>query len=461
MRKFLIASDSFKDALSAEEVCRAIARGIRLAVPDADIIELPMGDGGEGTAHIITRHVGGHMIEVEAKDPLFRSIQTQYGLSSDEKTAYIDMSAASGLQLLTPEERNPLYTTTYGTGEIILDAVRRGARHIVLCIGGSATHDCGAGMAEALGYTFFDAGGQPVSPTGNNLIKIAYIDAAGLKVNLDSLRVDALCDVVNPLYGLNGAAHIFARQKGADDKAVELLEEGTKHFSILLQEHLDKKTASIPGAGAAGGMGAGAWAFLNAHIIPGTEYVSEVAGLRNAMAEADIVFTGEGRLDEQTVNGKLISGIVRVAAEYQTPVIALCGSLGIHPGQLDNLGITAAFAINNRPCTLAEALAETAVNLERVAFSLACILAASEKYMAAVGIDSGKELNRRAADILSKREIEVFQLIAKGFTNPQIASTLFISSQTVAVHRKNIMRKLGVNKVTALLKKGFDSGIFF
>lgn len=461
MRKFLIASDSFKDALPAEEVCESIARGIRRAIPEADIISLPMGDGGEGTARIITQHVAGRMIEVEAKDPLFRTIRTQYGLSSDGNTAYIDMAAASGLQLLTPQERSPLHTTTYGTGEIILDAVRRGARHIVLCIGGSATHDCGAGMAEALGYVFLDAGGQPVRPTGGNLIKIAYIDSAALKINTHTLRVEVLCDVVNPLYGPTGAAHTFSRQKGADEKAVELLEEGTKHFSILLQEHLDKHTATLSGAGAAGGMGAGALAFLNAHMLSGIEYVSEITGLRSAMSEADFVFTGEGRLDEQTMQGKLISGIVQVAAEYQIPVMALCGSLCLMPEQIESMGLSAAFAINNRLGTLAEALAETAVNLERVAFSVARTLAAGERYTEVVSLPGSGDINRRAADILSKREKEVFQLIAQGFTNPQIATTLFISSQTVAVHRKNIMRKLGVNKVTALLKKGFDSGIFF
>jgi len=460
MRKFLIASDSFKDALSAGEVCEAIARGIRRAIPEADIIELPMGDGGEGTAGIITQHVGGHMVDVEAKDPLFRTIRTQYGLSPDGNTAYIDMAAASGLQLLTAPERNPLHTTTYGTGELILDAVHRGARHIVLCIGGSATHDCGAGMAEALGYAFLDAGGQPVRPIGGNLIKMAYIDAAGLKINVQSLRVEVLCDVVNPLYGPTGAAYMFSRQKGADEKAVELLEEGTQHFSILLQEHLDKKTAGMPGAGAAGGLGAGAWAFLNASMVSGTEYVSEVAGLQRAMAEADLVFTGEGRLDEQTIHGKLISGIVHAASEYQIPVIALCGSLSLLPEQIESMGITAAFAINNRPCSLAEALAETAANLERTAFSVVRTLAAGERFTPVV-IANGGEMNRHTADMLSKRETEVLQLIAQGYTNPQIATTLFISSQTVAVHRKNIMRKLGVNKVTALLKKGFDSGIFF
>lgn len=461
MRKFLIASDSFKDALPAAEVCQSIARGIRRAFPDADIVELPLGDGGEGTAHIITQHVGGRMVDVEAKDPLFRTIQTQYGLSSDGNTAYIDMAAASGLQLLTPEERNPLHTTTYGTGEIILDAVRRGARHIVLCIGGSATHDCGAGMAEALGYTFLDAGGQMVSPVGGNLVKIAYIETSGLKIDVHTLRVEVLCDVVNPLYGPAGAAHTFARQKGADDNAVQILEDGTKHFSILLHEHLNKNLNNISGAGAAGGMGAGASAFLNAHITSGTEYVSEVVGLRNAMAKADIVFTGEGRLDEQTAQGKLISGIVQAAAAHALPVVALCGSLLLQPEQIESLGIAAAFAINNSPCTLAEALPLTSSNLERVAFSVVRVLITRDREIALAGMPHGGDLNRRAADLLSKRETEVFQLIAQGFTNPQIANALFISSQTVAVHRKNIMRKLGVNKVTALLKKGFDSGIFF
>lgn len=459
MRQFLIASDSFKDALPAEEVCAAIAEGILRAIPDANIHELPMADGGEGTARIITRHVGGHMVDAEVKDPLFRTIRTQYGLSSDGYTAYIDMASASGLQLLSSEERNPLYTTSYGTGELILDAVGRGARHIILCIGGSATHDCGVGLAEALGFTFLDAGGQPVSPIGGNLIKIAGIDTSGLKIDLDAIKVEVLSDVNNPLFGTAGAAFTFARQKGADEKAIEILEEGTKHFSILLQEHFKHSTIFMPGAGAAGGMGAGMVAFLNASVISGIDYISEVVRLRDAIAGADLVFTGEGRLDEQTIRGKLISGITRVAAEFQVPVIALCGSLMLSLEQIENMGITAAFSISTKPCTLAEALVETATNLKYTAFFISRTLLVSVQQNSLSPHVAG-DTKRKPADMLSNREMEVFRLIAQGYTNTQIAAALFISSQTVAVHRKNIMRKFGVHKVTELLKKGFDSGIF-
>ncbi len=461
MPTFLIATDSFKDALPALEVCRAIARGIQLASPAARVVLFPLGDGGEGTAEVLAHHTGGSMVSVEVKDPLFRSVQAVYGLSADGRTAFIEMAAASGLERLKPSERDALQTTSYGTGELILDAIQRGARHLILCIGGSATHDCGAGMAEALGYTFLDAGGQPVSPVGGNLARIAQIDPAGLRFHPAEVTVEVLCDVSNPLCGPHGAAYTFARQKGAGDRAVMQLEAGTRHFAILLQEQFGKDVMNLPGAGAAGGMGAGAVSFLNARLVPGIEAVLELTRFREALAQSDYLITGEGRLDGQTLHGKLISGITTLAKEYRIPVFALCGSLQLGPGDVEALGLVAACSIQSQPATLAEAIADTARNLEYAAFSVARVLSVPPLSSAPMPetrttLDSQP---KRESSPLTRREREVLRLLAHGKSNREIAHELFISHQTVAVHRKNIMRKFAASNIVALLKSAQEAGI--
>ncbi|MBX2927921.1 MAG: glycerate kinase [Saprospiraceae bacterium] len=452
MPNILIATDSFKDALTAQEACLAIERGVRTALPNAHTVVFPLGDGGEGTAEILTRHARGRMVETQVKDPLFRDISARYGLSEDGRTAFIEMAQASGLQRLSPSERNPLFTTTYGTGELILDALRCGARHLILCIGGSATHDCGAGMAEALGYTFVDAGGQPVSPTGENLSRIAHMDASALRFDPAEATVEVLCDVVNPLIGPKGAAHIFAPQKGADEQAVLLLEAGARHLAVLMEEELGQKVADLPGAGAAGGLGAGALVFLGARLLPGAETVLHLSGFAEALQQADLVITGEGRLDRQTVEGKLLSGISQLARAAGIPVIALCGAVDTTSRELQQMGITAAFSILSRPASLQEAISNTAFDLEQTAFSVAAARFAMPE-------GAHPQIKPTTALPLTKREEEIMLLIAKGNSNNQIAGKLFISSQTVSVHRKNIMRKIGVSNVALLIKKCYDAGL--
>lgn len=452
MPNILIATDSFKDALPAIEACSAIERGVRAALPNAHTVIFPLGDGGEGTAEILTRHAGGRMVETRVKDALFRDISAWYGLSEDGHTAFIEMAQASGLQLLSPSERNPLFTTTYGTGELILDALHHGARHLILCIGGSATHDCGAGMAEALGYTFVDTGGQPVSPTGENLVRIAHIDASALRFDPAEITVEVLCDVVNPLTGPTGAAHIFAPQKGADEQAVLLLEAGARHLAVLMEEELGKKVDNLPGAGAAGGLGAGALVFLGARLLPGAETVLRLSGFVTALRQADLVITGEGRLDGQTTQGKLLSGISQLTRAAGIPVIALCGAVDAAPKELQALGITAAFSILSQPTSLENAILNTALNLEYAAFSVV-----STRFATAESVRA--QTKPATALPLTKREEEIMLLIAKGNNNNQIAGKLFISSQTVSVHRKNIMRKIGVSNVALLIKKCYDAGL--
>jgi glycerate kinase len=366
----LIATDSFKDALPALEVCRAIERGLRQAGRDVRTVVFPLADGGEGTAGILTFHNNGQTVEREVNDPLFRPVKASYGLSADGATAYIDMAEASGLQLLKSDGRNPLLTSTYGTGELILDAVQRGARRLLLGIGGSATNDAGMGMAAALGYRFLDEAGRELSPTGQSLERVRRIDDGQLKIDSSRLEVTVLCDVDNPLFGPRGAAHVYAPQKGADAETVERLDEGLRSFAQVLQEHFQRAVAAEPGAGAAGGMGAGALAFLGAELRPGIETVIEHTGFEKALEGADLLLTGEGRLDGQTLHGKLIHGLCRRAARHRIPVIALCGALEATPGDLEEIGLIAAFSILPRPMSLEEALRETETLLEQTAHSV-------------------------------------------------------------------------------------------
>jgi glycerate 2-kinase len=365
----LIACDSFKDALDAPSVCRAIERGLRLADPSISTRIFPLADGGEGMSDILNFHLGLTKIEVEVHDPLFRKIKATYSLSADGKTAFIEMAQASGLQLLATGERNPLKTTTLGVGEMIADALGHGAKHIVLGIGGSATNDCGIGMAAALGWSFLDKNGEKLSPIGESLNKIENITPPQYKSDFDTI-FEVICDVTNPLLGKTGAAHVYARQKGADDAAIEILERGANNLTKV--SNLRQVVAETAGAGAAGGLGFGALYFLNATLKRGIDAIMDLTNFDAQVAWADVIITGEGRLDSQTAHGKLIAGII--ARTQKKPVIALCGAVEATPQYIRDLGLKAAFAIAQKPCTLAEALAATEVNLEKMAFNLGRLL---------------------------------------------------------------------------------------
>lgn len=367
--RILIATDAFKDALSAPEVCSAIARGIRRAMPDAELHSFPMADGGEGTAQVLTMQSSGQAIHYTVHDPLFRSISATYGLSGDGQTAFIEMAQASGLQRLKTEERNPLLTSTFGTGELIADALQRGVRKIVLAIGGSATNDAGMGMAAALGYQFQDAHGQTVQLVGGKLGSVAQV-VNPAQNPLQNVAVEVLCDVDNPLYGKDGAAQVYARQKGADDAAIALLDRGLQHFSEVLRAHFGKDFAHLRGAGAAGGLGAGAMAFLNAQLRPGIEAVMQYTNFEEALQGVDLIVTGEGKIDRQTLHGKVISGIAKQAAARGIPVIAFCGTLEATASEIQQIGLRAAFSILSKPLNLAEAIPRTAEDLEQSAFNI-------------------------------------------------------------------------------------------
>lgn len=363
--KILIATDSFKDALPAISVCEAIARGIKNVAPDMETILFPLGDGGEGTAEVLTFHTHGQMIDLQVNDPLFRPIKASYGISADGKIAFIEMAQAAGLQLLKPAERNPLQTSTFGVGEMIAHAIQNGARKVLLCIGGSATNDAGIGMAGALGYQFLDNTGAVLIKEdliGEHLQKIERFVPPHSQVAIDTA---VLCDVDNPLFGEKGAAWVYARQKGADEAAVAHLDKGLQHVARILQNYFGKDFSALPGAGAAGGLGAGAMAFLNANLHPGIDTVLDITDFEKKCSGVDWIITGEGKIDAQTLHGKLIKGLVKRAKGI--PVIALCGALLATAAELEQLGLQAAFSILNRPMNLEEALQNTANLLEQTA----------------------------------------------------------------------------------------------
>jgi glycerate kinase len=362
----LIACDSFKDALDADKVCQAVARGLKRSHPGIVVTEMPLSDGGEGVLDILRKALSLRTVTLEAGDPLGRPIRAGYGISADGATALVEMATASGLQLLSQAERDPLRTSTYGTGQMLADARARGVRAALLAIGGSATNDAGIGMAAALGWQFLDSAGNSVKPDGGNLQQIARILAPPAPL-FD--RVEVLCDVTNPLYGPNGAAWIYGPQKGGGEQSLTHLDEGLRHIARLVAEQLGKPgLAEMPGAGAAGGLGFGGMAFLGATLKRGIEMVMDLVGFDDAVKRADLVITGEGHIDGQSLQGKLIQGVCRRAGPK--PVIALCGKLSASPEQIAAVGLKAAYSINRDQRPLAEMLAATAVNLEQAAQSL-------------------------------------------------------------------------------------------
>jgi glycerate kinase len=360
----LVACDSFKDALPADEVCAAIARGLKQSHADAAVTEMPLSDGGEGLLDVLGRALNLGWIDRQVSDPLGRPVMGRYGLSADGKTAVVEMARASGLQLLTLEERDPRKTSTFGTGELLADAKARGAVHALLAIGGSATNDAGIGAAAALGWRFLDGSGKDVPPDGGHMKDIARLVTAPAPFE----KVEVLCDVTNPLYGPTGAAWIYGRQKGGTDAVLAELDDGLQHIADVVKTQLGRDVANIPGAGAAGGLGYGAVAFLNAELRRGIEIVLDITGFDAAAQNADLIITGEGHLDGQSAQGKLIQGLCGRAGK--TPVIALCGKLSASPDQVKAIGLKAAYSINREERPLAEMLANTAANLEKTASGL-------------------------------------------------------------------------------------------
>ena len=342
MKKIIVASDSFKGSLSSAEVAAAVAEGVRDVYPECKVVCLEAGDGGEGTSGALMRALGGSAVRCEAHDPLMRPILAEYGISADGRTAIIDMAAASGLTLLLTEERNPLLTTTFGTGEMIADALRRGCRRVIVGLGGSATNDGGTGMLTALGIRFLNARGEVLPGTGESLEKIVCADCSGALTGLAAAEFIAACDVESPLCGPRGAAYVYAPQKGADAAATEALDRGLRNFGEIAETVYGHGILEADGAGAAGGAGAGMMAYLHARMVPGAELLLDALDFDRLVADADLVITGEGRMDEQTLMGKLPLRVLRRAAAHGVPVIALAGSVSV----TDNPGFAAIAAVS-------------------------------------------------------------------------------------------------------------------
>ncbi len=358
----LIAPDSFKDCMPASGVARALRAGILSVYRDAVIQTVPMADGGEGTVDAVIHSTGGYRVTLNVLDPLLRETVSFYGISGDNRTAVIEMAAASGIELLGPAERNPWITSTYGTGQLILDAIHRGCRRILVGIGGSATNDGGAGMASALGIRFLKRSGSEIRPGGGGLGELHSIDLKGREPRITETEILVACDVTNPLTGPEGASATYGPQKGADPQMVEQLDLHLAHFARIIHKQLDRDVSGIPGAGAAGGLGAGLMAFLDAKLVNGFAVIADAVRLGNRIREADLVITGEGKMDQQTQFGKTPYGVAQLARKYGKPVIGVAGTLEEGAKVLYQHGFDLLLPIQEKPMELSDAI-EQAGNL--------------------------------------------------------------------------------------------------
>ncbi|AMH09178.1 TPA: glycerate kinase [Klebsiella aerogenes] len=372
--KIVIAPDSYKESLSALDVATAIETGFREIYPHAEYVKVPVADGGEGTVEAMVAATQGHIVQVSVTGPLGEPVNAFYGLSGDMRCAYIEMAAASGLESVPPTRRNPLLTTSWGTGELIRHALDAGVSQIIIGIGGSATNDGGAGMAQALGAKLLSAGQQQIARGGGALETLARIDLSELDPRLADCRIDVACDVTNPLTGPQGASAVFGPQKGATAAMIERLDRGLQHFAQIIDRDLDIDVLSLEGGGAAGGMGAALYAFCGANLRPGIEIVTDALGLADLVADADLVITGEGRIDSQTIHGKVPVGVAKVAKRFNVPVIGIAGSLTADVGVVHQHGLDAVFSVLYSVCTLEEALANAAANVRMTARNVAAVL---------------------------------------------------------------------------------------
>ncbi|WP_318365918.1 glycerate 2-kinase [Enterobacter sp.] len=372
--KIVIAPDSYKESLSASEVAQAIEKGFREIFPQADYVAVPVADGGEGTVEAMIAATQGSEQVARVTGPLGTAVDARWGMSGDGKTAFIEMAAASGLALVPPELRNPLITTSRGTGELILHALDHGARNIIIGIGGSATNDGGAGMVQALGAKLCDANGTSIGYGGGSLNTLNTIDISGLDPRLKACAIRVACDVTNPLIGEKGASRIFGPQKGATEALIVELDNNLAHYASVIKKSLRVEVKDVPGSGAAGGMGAALMAFLGAELRSGIEIVTEALNLEEHIHDCTLVVTGEGRIDSQTINGKVPMGIATVAKKYHKPVIGIAGSLTHDVGVVHTCGIDAVFSVLTSVTTLEEAFRGAFDNIYRASRNIAATL---------------------------------------------------------------------------------------
>ncbi|OBX07792.1 glycerate kinase [Gallibacterium salpingitidis] len=372
--KVVIAPDSYKESLSAMRVANVIEKGFKQVFPDAEYVKVPVADGGEGTVETMVEATNGKVITVDVVGPLGEVMPAFWGISGDEKTAFIEIASASGLEQVPLEKRNPLITTTYGVGQLILSALDYGVTHFIVGLGGSATNDAGAGMLQALGVQLLDSEGKQIGYGGAELARLAKIDVSGLDARLANCQFEIACDVTNPLTGERGASAIFGPQKGATPEMVKQLDSALKHFANIIERDLGIAVAEIPGTGAAGGLGAAFAGFLHGSLKSGIKIIVELLALDKKVADADLVITGEGRIDHQSINGKVPVGVAAVAKKYHIPVIGIAGSLGKDIEVVHDYGIDAVFSILNKVCTFPEAMQDAEQNLEITARNVAEVI---------------------------------------------------------------------------------------
>lgn len=355
--RIVVAPDSFKGSLTASEVARAIEEGIRRVFPDSDIVKCPLADGGEGTADLIIDHLDGTRHRAKVKGALGEKITAEYGLLQDE-TAVFDVASIVGLHLVPEAKRNPLHTTTYGIGQLIQTILDKGVRQFIIGLGGSSTNDGGIGMLQALGVRMINETGEQVPPNGSGLNEITHIDVSSLDERLHDCTFTVVTDVTNVLLGEKGATYVYGRQKGADDQMLQRLETGMKRYQSVINEQLGKNDISVVGSGAAGGLGMAFHTFLEADLKRGIDYMMELTNLEEKISQAHIVLTGEGKIDEQTSQGKVAFGVSILAKKYDVPVVAVVGANEVQTEKLYDTGMSAIFPIVQQPMTLEEALVQ-------------------------------------------------------------------------------------------------------
>ncbi|URZ07914.1 glycerate kinase family protein [Clostridium felsineum] len=361
----VLAPDSFKESMTAKEVCSAMEKGIKRVNDKVNCISVPMADGGEGTMQSLVDATGGKIYSIEAVGPLLNKVQAQYGILGNGEVGVIEMASASGIHLVPLDKRNPLVTTTYGTGELIKACLDKGVKKILIGIGGSATNDGGAGAIKALGAKFLDEKGADIGLGGGNLDKLSKIDLSQLDSRLNKVEIEVACDVSNPLCGENGASNIFGPQKGATKEIIEVLDKNLEHYAKIIKKQLNKDVMDVSGAGAAGGLGAGLVAFVDGKLKPGIELVIKYSLLEEKLKNCDFVLTGEGSIDYQTKFGKTPIGVAKLAKKYNKPVIALAGKVGSGIEDLYEEGIDSIFGIVRGAETLEKALKDGKENIEK------------------------------------------------------------------------------------------------
>lgn len=378
--KIIIAPDSFKESLTSLEVAKAVESGFKEVFPNASYLKLPFADGGEGTVEALITATNGKIINTKVTGPLGDCIDSFYGVCGDEKTVVIEMAASSGLDLVPIEKRDPFITTSFGTGELIKQALDDGFRKFIIGIGGSATNDAGAGMLQALGVKLLDKELNQINFGGGSLSTLNKIDISEIDSRIFESTIEVACDVTNPLTGPNGASAIFGPQKGASIEMVKILDDNLAYFSQITKRDLNKDLDKEPGAGAAGGMGYALKCFLNAKLLPGVDIVIEQTNLKELVKDTTLVITGEGRIDGQSIFGKAPVGIAKVALEFDIPVIAIAGSLESDVSVVRDYGINAVFSVVNTPCTLEDALKNASNNVFITAKNIAEIMKLTKQF---------------------------------------------------------------------------------